>query len=184
MLFPRSFMPVLCLALFCAVVSPVAANAQPASGAKQQVIMGWVEYIYLQDLDGRLKGKLDTGATTSSMRAEVIKILDEEDSKDKSVIFQVEDADGRTNTLQRKLIRWVKIKGKSGKPQRRPVVEMGFCVAGHKITSEVNLAPRKDFTYPILVGRNMLRDANIIVDPNRTFTSRARCPDMESEKDN
>ena len=146
--------------------------------------MGWIEYVYLQDLDGRLKAKLDTGATTSSMRAEVVKVMDENDPAKRNVLFKLEDADGKVNTLQRKLVRWVRIKSKSGSFQRRPVVEMDFCVAGHLVKSEVNLAPRADFVYPILVGRNMLRDANIIVDPNRTFTSRARCPDLDEEKDN
>lgn len=141
--------------------------------------MGWVEYVYLQDLDGRLKAKLDTGATTSSMRAEVVKVIEAKSKKEpESVVFQIIDADGKTTTLQRNLVRWVRIKAKSGGHQRRPVVEMDFCIAGHAVKSEVNLAPRADFIYPVLVGRNMLRDANIIVDPARTFTSRAHCPDM------
>lgn len=176
----RSFLLTACLASVLAFSAP----AHAVITGKQQVIMGWIEYVYLQDLDGRLKAKLDTGATTSSMRAEVVKVMDEKKPEKASVLFKLEDAEGKVNTVQRKLVRWVKIKGKSGSFQRRPVVEMDFCVAGHQVRSEVNLAPRADFVYPILVGRNMLRDANIIVDPNRTFTSRARCPDLDEEKDN
>lgn len=180
----RPFMLAASLAATLAFTSPAfAAGEHAVLRGHQQVIMGWVEYVYLQDLNGRLKAKLDTGATTSSMRAEVVKVLDEDKPDKANVVFKIEDAEGKINTLQRKLVRWVKIKSKSGKFQRRPVVEMDFCVAGHAISSEVNLAPRADFVYPILVGRNMLRDANIIVDPNRTFTSRAHCLDME-EKDN
>lgn len=145
----------------------------------QPVIMGWVEYVYLQDLNGRLKAKLDTGATTSSMRGEVIKVIDPvKKGEQPSLLLQIEDADGKITTLQRTLVRWVKIKGKSGKPQRRPVVEMQFCIAGRAVTSEVNIAPRADFIYPILVGRNMLRSAGIIVDSSRSFTAHARCPDL------
>lgn len=180
MLFSRPFL----LAVSLAFVLVFAAPAQAVIRSNQQVIMGWIEYVYLQDLNGRLKAKLDTGATTSSMRAEVVKIMDEKHPEKTSVLFKLEDADGKVNTLQRKLVRWVKIKSKDGTHQRRPVVEMDFCIAGHLVKSEVNLAPRADFIYPILVGRNMLRDANIIVDPNRTFTSRARCPDMNEDKDN
>jgi len=172
------------LAISLASIFTLTPSAHAVVPSNQQVIMGWIEYVYLQDLDGRLKAKLDTGATTSSMRAEVVKVMDEKDAKKTSVLFKLEDAEGKVNTLQRKLVRWVRIKSKDGSFQRRPVVEMDFCVAGHPVRSEVNLAPRSDFIYPILVGRNMLRDANIIVDPNRTFTSRARCPELDEEKDN
>ncbi len=172
------------LSVFLVVpVAPSMAQAVKKSTVNnnQLVIMGWVEYVYLQDLNGRLKAKLDTGATTSSMRAEVLKILNEKDEEKSSVIFQIIDAEGATKTVQRKLIRWVRIKGKSGQFQRRPVVEMDFCIAGHPVRSEVNLAPRADFVYPILVGRNMLRSANIIVDPARTFTAHAHCPQLNDK---
>ena len=156
-------------------------QSHAANSSNQQVIMGWVEYVYIPNMEGRLKAKLDTGATTSSMRAEVVKVLDEDKPEKASVLFQITDAEGKTNTLQRKLVRWVKIKTKDGKHQRRPVVEMDFCVAGHAITSEVNLAPRATFIYPILVGRNMMKTAKIIVDPERTFTSKIRCPMLDSD---
>lgn len=150
----------------------------------QLVIMGWVEYVYLSDLDGRLKAKLDTGATTSSMRAEVLKVVEKKSKKEKSsVIFQIVNNEGQTKTMQRNLVRWVRIKGKSGQFQRRPVVEMEFCIAGHSVHSEVNLAPRADFVYPILVGRNMLRAANIVVDPARTFTAHAQCVTSDTQND-
>lgn len=173
------------------VVSAFVFGAAPVQAAsQQQVIMGWVEYAYMPDVAGRLKAKLDTGATTSSMRAEVLKevVTKEKDAKGKSVdvssiVFQVEDAEGKVITMQRKLVRWVKIKNKDSTHQRRPVVEMQVCVAGRAVTSEVNLAPRADFIYPILIGRNMLRAANIIVDPARTFTSRARCPVADNDDD-
>jgi hypothetical protein len=107
------------------------------------------------------------------MRAEVLNITGPEENQ--RVVFQVENDTGETNTLERKLIRYVRIKTKDGGWQRRPVVEMDFCVAGRHVVSEVNLAPRQDFIYPVLVGRNMMKDGGIIVDPSRTFTAPARC---------
>lgn len=170
--------------LAIAVVAPGVAQSKttsPIEYSGQQAIMGWVEYVYLQDLNGRLKAKLDTGATTSSMRAEVMNVMEKGKRANHSVIFQITDADGKVTTLERKLVRWVRIKSKSGTLLRRPVVEMDFCIAGRPITSEVNLAPRKDFVYPILVGRNMLRAANIIVDSNKIFSAHARCPNLTSK---
>lgn len=149
----------------------------PAMAADQQTIMGWVERVYIESIDSNFKAKLDTGATTSSMRADVLKILGsaKNEAEPQRVVFQVNNEKGETNTLERKLVRFVKIKMKDGNFQRRPVVEMDFCIAGRHVISEVNLAPRTDFIYPVLVGRNMMHDGGIIVDPSRTFTAPARC---------
>jgi hypothetical protein len=168
------------LAAFAVIFLPATVQAQ-SNKPQQQIIMGWVENVFVEDIDAKLKAKLDTGATTSSMRAEVVNVVrpaykEGEKKPKRRVIFQIEDADGKTDTLERQLVRWVRIKDKKGGYQRRPVVVMEFCVAGRLVQSEVNLAPRKDFVYPVLVGRNMLRDGGIIVDPSKTFTAHARCP--------
>lgn len=172
------------IALFVAVTMPV--YAAPVT-EKQQVIMGWIEHVDVPELTGALKAKLDTGATTSSIRAEVLKVIEpeegDEDKKNKgSVVFKLTDSDGKVTTMQRKLVRWVRIKKKEGDHQRRPVVEMAFCVAGRLIREEVNLAPREDFIYPILIGRNMLNQGRIIVDSSRSFTAKAHCTDPEEQK--
>ena len=189
------FLGVFMAALTAPGIAVTPAMAQEAAQEKkqskpqypQQVIMGWVEYVYIHDIDARLKAKLDTGATTSSMRAEVVKIIKSEtvegEEPQTSVIFQIEDENGKMTTMQRKLVRWVRIKSRNGGDSyRRPVVEMEFCVGGRRVLSEVNLAPREDFIYPILVGRNMLRDAAILVDANKTYTYQSRCPIAQADE--
>ncbi len=161
----------------------VAWSCAHAQQAVPKTVMGWVEYVHIADIDVKLKGKLDTGATTSSVRADVLKLVRHKKSERRRVIFQIEDKEGKVSTLERRLIRWVRIKSKkSNTYYRRPVVDMEFCIAGRRVHSEVNLAPRTDFLYPILVGRNMLRDANIVVDADQTFTAKARCPDADPTK--
>lgn len=159
------------------------AAAQPS---QQQIIMGWVENVFIEAIDAKLKAKLDTGATTSSLRADVVSVTrppykDGEKKPKRRVVFQVIDADGKTSTLERQLVRYVRIKDKYGGLQRRPVVNMEFCVAGRLVDSEVNLAPRESFVYPVLIGRNMLRDGGMIVDPSKTFTAHARCPQSKDQ---
>jgi hypothetical protein len=154
-------------------------GAFSAQAAEQQTIMGWVENVHVESIDSNFKAKLDTGATTSSMRATVLKVLDEQDDKLARVVFQVENDKGETNTLERKLIRQVKIKMRGSPAQTRPVVEMDFCVAGRHVIGEVNLAPRQDFIYPVLIGRNMLTGAGVIVDSSRTFTAPAHCAESK-----
>jgi hypothetical protein len=184
-----SFLLAFAILVSSLMAMPSLVYAQPKN--EQQIIMGWVENVFVEAIDAKLKAKLDTGATTSSMRADVVKVRRppyKEGSKKpaRRVVFQLEDSDGDISTLERRLIRWVRIKDKKGGIQRRPVVKMEFCVAGRLVHSEVNLAPRRDFLYPVLIGRNMLRDGNIIIDSSKTFTAHARCPqsvDTVNEKD-
>lgn len=183
---PICFSVCLLVGLLFFPVSP--AVAAEVNTNREPIVMGWVEYVYVDALDARMKAKLDTGATTSSMRAVLLRIvrpkaLENGKKPKRHVVFQVEDVNGRISTLERKLVRWVRIKDKDGGLQRRPVVEMDYCVGGHRVTSEVNLAPRETFLYPVLIGRNMLRDAHIVVDPARTFTSSARCVPDDSSKE-
>ena len=144
--------------------------------------MGWVENVYIEAIDAKLKAKLDTGAKTSSIRADVLKLVRPPAQPGKKkprrhVIFQIQDADGKVSTLERRLEYWVRIKDRKGGFLRRPVVRMEFCMAGHLVNSEVNLSPRIDMIYPLLVGRKMLEDAHVAVDSRKTFTTTARCPD-------
>jgi hypothetical protein len=103
--------------------------------------------------------------------------------EDTIVVFSIKDQDSKEKTLQRKLVRWVKIKKKEGGILRRPVVRMTFCIGGRKIRDEVNLAQRDHFIYPVLIGRNMLGKGDFLMDPARTFVSRSGCPKDARDED-
>ncbi len=154
--------------------------ASPAL-AKPPTILGWVEEVKIDGVEVAFKAKLDTGAKTSSIDAEVIDIRKEgKKIKHKRtgeiIVFSVRDEKtGSASTFERAILRYVRIKKKGGGYLRRPVIEMTFCLAGKWIKEEVNLANRENFIYPVLVGRNMMEHARLAVDPSRTFTSRPRC---------
>jgi hypothetical protein len=151
----------------------------PFAGQAKPVIVGWVEKVHIDALDTVFKAKLDTGATTSSIDATIIKLVEPADNaKDDDhgkVIFSITDDSGKKRILERKVKRYVRIKKKLGGWIRRPVVTMAFCVAGQKIVDEVNLADRENFIYPVLIGRNMMREGKFVIDASKTFTSEAKC---------
>lgn len=140
-------------------------------------IMGWVEQIQIGGVEHMLKAKLDSGAKTSSIDAEIIRRFKRNGQS--HVVFRVNfgaDAGGE-QLFEAPIKRWVRIKKKGNEQEgyiRRPVVEMTFCLGDRKIIEEVNLAERGNFIYPVLIGRNMLRD-NILVDTSKTFTQRPSC---------
>lgn len=154
--------------LLCALPLAQAFAKQP----EKRVIIGYVENVRVKDVDAVIKAKLDTGAVTSSIHVDII----EED--DDYVVFEIvaEKAED-TKKLKKEIVRHARIKKKGGDDFiRRPVVEMTFCIAGQLVNEEVNLADRDGFLYDLLIGRNMLEKALLIVDVSKTFTGRPNCP--------
>lgn len=153
-------------------------SASLAEARSNHTVVGWVEKVRIDLIDSTFPAKLDTGATTSSMDAKIIKI---EEAKKRThgnrgtVIFSVTDDEDRVRILERKIVRWVRIKSKTGGFLRRPVVKMSFCIADDLITEEVNLAPRENFIYPVLVGRNMMQDGKLVIDASRTYLVKPDC---------
>lgn len=142
--------------------------------------VGWVEHIMIDDVGLAVKAKMDTGAKTSSIDAEIIDIVKSGKKTSKQtgekVVFTVSgEITGEKKTFEREIVRYVRIKKKGGGYIRRPVIEMTFCIAGERLTEEVNLANRENFIYPVLIGRNMLSHAKLTVDASETLVTRPSC---------
>ena len=140
-----------------------------------QMVVGWVERVSVGDLSYKPKAKIDSGATTSSINADIIRTF-ETDGKE-FVVFRVDfEEDGGEHVIEAPITRWVRIKRKGGDDEyiRRPVIEMTFCIGNKKIKEEVNLADRGQFIYPVLIGRNVL-DGRMLIDSSKTFTKTPSC---------
>lgn len=146
--------------------------------ADDKVTLGWLEFVRIQGADLRMDAKLDTGAKTSSIHAEILSAPDRRSSNDDEeqiVVFRINNEQGEERTIESELIRWAAIKKKSGGVLYRPVVTMDFCIGGNLLSGEVTLADRGHFNYEVLVGRNMLQAGRILVDPSEIYTDKSRC---------
>jgi hypothetical protein len=144
--------------------------------------VGWVENARIPGVKEEIKAKLDTGATTTSINAEILEQPDEETESGGMIKFRFLDGNGNKEIFERPIVRWVRIKSREGADIRRPVVRMKLCVANQWIEEEVNLADRDDFNYPILVGRNMLKQGKLVVDSGKTFVSEPNCSNEEARQ--
>lgn len=164
------------------IASVVAANAQIPPASKR-VTVGYVEYVSIPKVDATLKAKMDTGAKTSSIHANIIEIKKRKKNESDSgyVIFTIQTEDGASNSIKKPITRFVKIKLKDGGFQRRPVVEMKFCIAGVMVHDEVNLSDREDFLYDVLIGRNMLVKGGLLVDAARDLSIKPNCIDDDEK---
>jgi hypothetical protein len=137
--------------------------------------VGWVENVCIGDLELKLKAKLDTGASVSSVNADIIKIVKRGDKS--FVFYRIVDGDLKSDVIEAQLTRYTLIKPKmedTGDKIRRPVVMTEFRIGNNTIREEVNLANRDHFAYPLLIGRNVLRN-NFAVDSSKTFATKTQC---------
>ena len=147
-------------------------------------IYGYIEKVQIDPSKYIVKAKLDTGAVSASLDA----INVNEFIKDgiKWVSFDIPRDAGNIH-LERKLVRYVRIKNRSGEMKkglkhiatRRPVVNMLLTLGNQTKAVAVNLANRQNFNYPLLLGRRPLIIFNIAVDPAKTFVATLKQPNKK-----
>lgn len=155
-----------CIICLCALLAAV-----PAWGGAKTVV-GWIEYARLYPGGLQIKAKLDSGAKTSSLNAVGV----DEFVRDGEpwVRFEVTNWKGRSATFEKQVVRSVKIKEHSGRPQVRPVVLFRICLGGHTREVEVNLVDRSQFNYQLLVGRTFL-EGLFVIDVAEKYTAQPEC---------
>lgn len=166
-------------ALLCLVVA-IGGSSSAVAGTREQLhILGWLEHARIGGVLIKMDAKLDTGAKTSSIDADILSDLTLENGKSApSVVFRISNEDGEERTLELDIVRVSRVKERSGGLETRPVVEMTLCIAGIKTRGEVSLADREHFNYPLLIGREMLEKAGIIVNPSEEYSGSPTCHDM------
>jgi hypothetical protein len=170
--------PALVTTLAAALLAGAAWAEQQPPESRTLEILGWVERVELLDGQISLKAKLDTGALTSSLDATHIERLSRDGQR--YVRFVVTDPDRETETsLERPLVRNVRIVTHSGENQRRAVVTLPVCFGPWYEEIEFSLIDRSNFIYPVLLGRSAL-EGRVLVDSEATFMN---YPDCDSSGD-
>jgi len=155
--------------------------APKVQAAEESIIIGRVEYVVLRKLGDnhniKYKARIDTGAGVSSVHAKVIEIKKPKIEGDpERVLFEIYDKDGEAVQLESDILDWQNIKKKGARGfSKRPVVEMSVCLGGKKIRARVNLANRKEFIYPLLIGRNILKAGDFLIDPAGKYLEHPAC---------
>lgn len=167
-----------CLTGIFAAQAESTTQSTSATETAEQTVLGWLEFVYVEGADLRLDAKLDTGAKTSSIHAVILDSPARDEFRAdevQTIVFRLVNEDGETRQVSAPIARWAAIKKKTGGVLHRPVVDMTFCLGGVTVTGEVTLADRGNFNYETLIGRNMLKAANLLVNPSEIYTKRARC---------
>lgn len=123
-----------------------------------------------------MKAKLDVGALTSSLD---VRELQRFRKQGQDWVRFTYLAGARAITVERALVRNSMMKMHGGGLRERPVVRLTIQLGDFCQETEVNLADRQNFLYPLLLGRRFLEAAQVSVDSNRTFTCRSKDYDTQ-----
>lgn len=165
--------------LFFAIFASVAVTATQNSSKIQSVngrdVVGWVEFVTLEEPGIIAKAKLDTGAKTSSIHAEDIEYFTRGGQQWVRFEFEKPKRPAKHGMpsvpRQKKMIeapvkRMVKIKQHTVDFVQRPAVDLDLKIGEKTYKVEFTLTDRDSFIYPVLLGRRFLETA-LIVDPAR-----------------
>src|SRR3990172_7607898 len=130
---------------------------------QEKITIGALEDVILLPWGVKLPARIDTGAAKSSLDAQELTI------RDNMAEFRLPQKHGGLQLLL-PIIEWRHIRTPDGR-QRRPILELEFCIGSKRIRNKVNLTDRSLVKYPLILGRNFLKD-NFIVDVKRSRTAR------------
>ena len=111
------------------------------------------------------EAKIDTGAYTSSMHCEMIR-LDYENSK--PILYFTTEA-GQTSPYRFETFTRKKIKNSFGEMEERFVIKTLIRLGKKKIWSTISLSNRDNMRYPVLIGRRLLK-GKFLIDVNKIHT--------------
>jgi hypothetical protein len=149
-----------------------------AMANQEKHLYGYVEKALLVDKNLLLSAKLDTGAKSASLNATHIQEIEEDGVPYLRFIIPTKTGDV---PFKSPYIGKVKIKVRAGerlhptekaKPLARPVIKIKIRIGDEEQLVVVNLANRKRFNYPLLLGRDAIKQFKGIIDPALTFTTK------------
>jgi hypothetical protein len=137
--------------------------------AEETVTIGGVEDVILLPWGVKLPARIDTGAAKSSLDAQELKVQEDR------VGFKLPRRYGGLQ-LRLPIVEWRHVRTPEGL-ERRPVVELEICLGSRRFRTLVNLTDRSMVKYPLILGRNFLKE-NFVVDVKRRRTAKPNCPDI------
>ncbi len=151
------------------ILGPVFLLTTGIATAEEKTVLGGVEDVVLLPWRVKLPARVDTGAAKSSLDAREIRVQDD------MIEFKLPPKYGGLQ-IRLPIMGWRHIRTPEGL-ERRPVVELEICLGPKRLRTLVNLTDRSMVKYPLILGRNALRE-NYLVDVKRRRIHPPSCPDI------
>lgn len=127
-----------------------------------KLLIGEIEDVYLRPIDLELEARIDTGAQTSSLDAQNLKVF-ERDGKEWVRFNFVDRETKEVHEIERPVSRFVLIiQSNTEKKDRRPVVAFNLTIGNVSQVVEFTLTDRSHLDFSVLIGRNVLKDLMLV----------------------
>ena len=142
--------------------------SETAEQDEVSVIVGEVEMVFLDPPGRWLRARMDTGAAISSLNAYDLKEVDKDGVL--WIRFNMATAlDSEDVILEMPVERLVAVRqGNRAEIQTRYIILMDMSLGEMNLSGEFSLADRRNMTYPVLIGRNLL-GGNALVDVSKQY---------------
>jgi ribosomal protein S6--L-glutamate ligase len=138
---------------------------------KTKKIIGWKEWFSLDCIAlPAIKGKIDTGAKTSALHAFNIETFYIEDVE--YVRFDIHPLQKNKRLVRSCISRVIDrrmVSDSSGKKEKRIVIKSDLKIGDKKIRVELTLTNRDNMSFRMLLGREAIMRAKMIVDISKSF---------------
>lgn len=145
-------------------------NAAAKKNKKTKTVIGWREWIHLPELTKRMiKAKIDTGARTSAIHAEDIKIFRR--GQKRFVRFKLlpdQKSDRKSKIVEMEMVEKRKVRSSIGHESVRPVVKTELKIGEFLFPIELTLVNRDIMGFRMLIGREALKES-FLIDPQKSF---------------
>lgn len=134
-------------------------------------IVGWKEWVELPELRvAALRVKIDSGAKTSALHAEDIRVFKNKKTGLRSVQFLLYPRKNRLKPIAVKvpLVGYKVVRSSTGHSSRRPVIETEIKMGAESWRIPVTLVNRDMMGYRMLVGRSAL-PKDWLIDVNQAY---------------
>lgn len=139
--------------------------------AKPKIKIGWKEWFSLDCLGlPAIKGKIDTGAKTSSLHAFDIENFYIEDVEYvKFFIHPLQKNKKLSRPCVARVVDHRMVSDSGGKKEKRFVIKSDLCIGEIKARIELTLANRDSMAFRMLLGRQAIKQMRLVVDVSKSF---------------
>jgi hypothetical protein len=137
---------------------------------KSYFVVGWREWVIFPDyLNARVKAKVDTGARTSAIHAEEIKLIGSGDATRVGFVILPNQGDDATIVpCEAPLLERRRITDSGGHDEERFVVIANLQLGAHLWPIELSLTNRDSMGFRMLLGRTALKK-RFLVQPWKSY---------------
>lgn len=132
---------------------------QTPAHIQNKLVLGFSEEGLLPDLGLTMHAKIDTGAARTSLDTRNIQQFERDGRR--WVKFELHRTNQGTKELELPMQDSISIKRPGEEAQKRPVVHLAIQVGNLTQTLSVSLNDRSGYEYPMLIGRDFLKDLAI-----------------------